>query len=152
VAVAQLWIVSPLEHAMSKLYALLTIAVIALLISLPTWIRSRRALRKYWDRACMGIRWRRRFPDSTKTDIRKFLSTLVDAFGFRQSRRCCFSPDDRLMDVYRALYPPGSLSDNLELEDFGLKLKERYGVDLFTSWRDDITLGELYAQTRTRAG
>ena len=56
------------------------------------------------------------------------------------------------MDVYRALYPPGSLSDNLELEDFGLKVKERYGVDLFTSWRDDITLGELYAQTRTRAG
>jgi hypothetical protein len=136
---------------MNHLGALLTIAVIAVLISLPTWIRSRRALRKYWDRACMGIRWRRRFPDSPKTEIREFLSALVDAFGFRQSRRCCFSPDDKLMDIYRAVTPPGSLSDNMELESFALRLEKRYGIDLFKSWRDDITLGELYAQIHTRA-
>jgi hypothetical protein len=136
---------------MSKLDTFLTIVAIAVLISLPTWIRSRRALRKFWDRACMGIRWRRRFPDSSKPEIREFLNTFVDAFGFRQSRRCYFSPDDKLMDVYRALYPPGSLADNMELEDLGLRLKKRYGFDLITSWRDDITLGEVYAQTRTRA-
>lgn len=139
------------NRPMSKLDALLTIAVSAALISLATWVYSRRALRKFWDRACRGIRWRRRFPDSPKTEIREFLSTLVDAFGFRQSRRCCFSPDDKLMDIYRALYPLRCLPDNLELETFGLKLEARHGVDLFTSWRDDITLGELYSQTRKRA-
>jgi hypothetical protein len=102
----------------------------------------------------MGIRWRRRFPDSPKTEIREFLSALVDAFGFRQSRRCCFSPDDKLMDIYRAVTPPGSLSDNMELESFALRLEKRYGIDgidLVKSWRDDITLGELYAQIHTRA-
>jgi len=99
----------------------------------------------------MGIRWRRRFPESPKTEIREFLSTLVDAFGFRQSRRCCFSPDDKLMDVYRALYPPGSIADNMELETFSLKLEKRYGIDFLALWREDITLGELYAQIKTRA-
>jgi hypothetical protein len=99
----------------------------------------------------MGIRWRRRFPDSPKTEIREFLSALVDAFGFRQSRRCCFSPDDKLMDIYHAVVPPGSLSDSMEIESFALRLEKRYGIDLFKTWRDDITLGELYAQIHTRA-
>jgi hypothetical protein len=136
---------------MSKLDALLIIAVLALVIAVPTEIRRRRALRRFWDRSCMGIRWRRRFPNSPKTEIREFLSTLVDAFGFRQSRRCCFSPDDKLMDVYRALYPPGSIADNMELETFSLKLEKRYGIDFLALWREDITLGELYAQIKTRA-
>jgi len=136
---------------MSKLDTLLTIVVIALAISLPTWIRSRRALRKYWDRACMGIRWRRRFPDSPKTEIREFLSALVDVFGFRQSRRCCFSPDDKLMDIYQAVYPPGSLADSMELESFALRLEERYGIELFAGERFDITLGEIYEQIQKRA-
>ena len=99
----------------------------------------------------MGIRWRRRFPDSPKTEIREFLSAFVDAFGFRQSRRCYFSPDDKVMDVYHALYPPGSLADSMELESLARQLEKRYGVDVTDSWREDITLGELFAQTRARA-
>ena len=136
---------------MSKLGAFLVILAIAALISLPTWIRSRRAMRKFWDRACMGIRWRRRFPDSPKTEIREFLSAFVHAFGFRQSRRCCFSPDDKVMDVYRTLYPPGSLADSMELESLARQLEKQYGVDVTGSWREDITLGELFAQIRARA-
>jgi len=99
----------------------------------------------------MGIRWRRRFPDSPKTEIREFLSALVDVFGFRQSRRCCFSPDDKLMDIYQAVYPPGSLADSMELESFALRLEERYGIELFAGERFDITLGEIYEQIQKRA-
>ena len=121
------------------------------LIMLRTVFLRRRALRTFWDRACMGIRWRRRFPHSPKADIREFLSLLVDAFGFSQSRRCCFSPDDRLMDIYRAVFPPGSYMDNMELESLGLRLEERYGIDLFADERYDITLGEIYEQTRRAA-
>lgn len=136
--------------ATSQLGALLTIAIIALLISLPTWVRRRRALGLYWDRACMGIRWRRRFPDSPKVEIREFLTMFVEAFGFGNKRRTRFSPDDRVMDVYRADYPPGILADSMELETLGLNLEKRYGIDFEAVWHEDITLGELYERTRTR--
>jgi hypothetical protein len=79
------------------------------------------------------------------------LGILVDAFGFRQSRRCCFSPDDRLMDIYRAVFPPGSYMDNMELESFAMRLEKRYGIDLFADDCHDITLGDIYEQTRRRA-
>jgi propanediol dehydratase small subunit len=111
-------------------------------------IQTRKALRRYWERACMGIRWRRRFPDAPKAEIREFLDLFVEAFGFRRKRRCCFSPDDRVMEVYRTLYPPGSEFDSMELETFCTTLRKRYGVNFAASWRDDITLGELYARTR----
>jgi propanediol dehydratase small subunit len=112
-------------------------------------IQVRKALRPYWDRACTGIRWRRRFPDSPKSSVRDFLDLFVDAFAFPRKRRCCFLPEDRVMDVYRALYPSGGLADSLELETFCNMLKKKYGVDLAASWRGDITLGEIYAQIRS---
>ena len=138
---------------MNKFFGpMVTIAVLALLILVLQGIARRHALRPYWDRACMGMRWRRCFPDAPKTEIREFLSILVDAFGFRHSRRCCFAPDDKLMDIYRAVYPQGSLSDSMELESFAYALDNRYGIDLFASWQDGITLGEIYAEIRKRAG
>lgn len=118
---------------------------------LLTEIQVRKVLRSYWERACTGIRWRRRFPGSAKSEIREFLVLFIDAFAFRRKRRCCFSPDDRVMDVYHALYPPGSLADNMELETFCKMLKKRYGVDLSASWKKDITLGEIYERTRRQA-
>jgi len=99
----------------------------------------------------MGIRWRRRFPDAPKTELREFLTVFVDAFCFDHRRRTCFSPEDRVMDVYRADYPPGSLSDSMELETLGLSLEKRYGIDFTAIWREDITLGELYEHTKRRA-
>jgi hypothetical protein len=100
-------------------------------------IQTRKALRFYWERACTGTRWRRRFPDSPKPEIREFLDLFVDAFAFRRRRRCCFLPEDRVMDVYRALYPPGSAVDGMELETFCQLLRKRYGIDFTTSWRED---------------
>jgi hypothetical protein len=110
-------------------------------------MQVQKALHPFWQRACTGIRWRRRFPVAPKSEIREFLDIFVDAFAFRRRRRCCFLPEDRVMDVYSALYPPGSLADNLELESFCRRIKERYGLDLASSWREDMTLGDIYAQT-----
>ncbi|MBI5385664.1 MAG: hypothetical protein HZA90_13380 [Verrucomicrobia bacterium] len=110
-----------------------------------------RSLRPYWQRVCMGIRWRRRFPDSSKNEIREFLNIFVDAFLFRRTRRSRFSPDDRVLDVYRALYPPGDrLADSCELETLVLRLEKRYDIDLHALWREGISLGELYEHTRAR--
>ena len=119
--------------------------------SIFAYIHRSRSLRPYWKRACMGIRWRRRFPDAPKADIREFLRIFVDAFAFSQKRRSRFSPDDRVMDIYRALYPPDdSLADSLELETLALRLEKRYRIDLHALWRDDVTLGQLYEHTRAR--
>jgi propanediol dehydratase small subunit len=120
---------------------------VALAGGLAIAFQSRTVMGPYWQRLCTGIRWRRRFPDAPKTEIREFLDLFVDAFAFRRRRRCCFLPDDRVMDVYRALHPPGDEFDSLELETFCKMLEERYGIDFATLWRKDITLGEIYEQT-----
>ena len=53
------------------------------------------------------------------------------------------------MDVYRTLYPPGrSLADGMELESLALDLQKRYQVDIVGSWREDITLADLFTQIR----
>jgi len=110
--------------------------------------KRRQALRRFWERACTGIQWRRRFPDSTASQIREFLDIFADAFAFRQRRRSCFSPDDKVMDVYRAVYPDRFMADGLELESLAVGLRQKYGMDLTRFWRDDITLGELFTYTR----
>jgi cystathionine beta-lyase family protein involved in aluminum resistance len=98
----------------------------------------------------MGREWRRRFPKAPKADIREFLDLFIAAFGFGESRRLRFSPGDRVMEVYRALYPfPKMMADSMELESFITRVQERYGVDLLPLWREDVTLGELFAYART---
>ena len=137
---------------MNTLGTFLLIAVIIFFFIVPVLAGRHRTIQRYWDRHCMGIRWRRRFPNAPKTDIREFLTIFVDAFCYDHKRRTCFSPDDRVMDVYRADYPcPSVMADSMELETLGLSLEERYGIDFDTVWRDDITLGELYEHTQTRA-
>ena len=107
---------------------------------------ERARLQRYWRRACSGFAWRRRFPNTTSQDIRAFLSAFTEAFAFPESRRLCFAPDDKPLEVYRALYPvPWLVGDSSELETFVEGIRLRFGVDLLPHWRKDITLGELYA-------
>jgi len=65
-------------------------------------IRSVKAdapMRPYWERACEGFYWRRRFPAASRAEIREFLNLFVAAFGFPRRQRCRFSPDDKVMGV-----------------------------------------------------
>ena len=110
-------------------------------------VQRQERLRRYWQRACTGIRWRRRYPHAPKSEIREFLDLFADAFAFRRKRRCYFLPDDRIMEIYRTVYPPGSAADCMELEFLCKMVKKRYGIDLAASWREDITLGEIYERT-----
>jgi hypothetical protein len=70
----------------SQYGALLTIIVIVLLISLPAWMRRRRSLGLYWTRGCMGIRWRRRFPGSSKAEIGEFLGIFGELYERTRTR------------------------------------------------------------------
>ena len=73
-------------------------------------------MRRFLDRACAGFRWRRRYPQASKSEIREFLDLFVQAFGFRRRRRLYFVPNDRVMDIYRTLYPVRGMPDGMELE------------------------------------
>ncbi len=130
---------------MTKL-TLITCLVIAIFV-LGTFV-ERRLMRHYWQRACTGRLWRQRFPAASKTEIRQFLDVFIESFGFADRRRLCFAPDDRVMDVYRALYPDRFRADAMELETLVRSLQRRYRVEILGSWRDDITLGDLFGHTR----
>ncbi|MBM3901051.1 MAG: hypothetical protein FJ379_03005 [Verrucomicrobia bacterium] len=123
----------------------------ALATGLMAEIRSRCALRTYRERPCTGIRWHRRFPETPKQQIREFLDQLIEAFGFHDRRRLCFRPEDRVMDVYRSVHPPGDLVDSMELESFCRSLRNHYGVDVAASWHEEISLGEIYERIHTVA-
>ena len=130
---------------------MMTIVVVCILAALGVvgWFFENRRMRVFWTRACAGGQWRGRFPKASKMEIREFLRLFGRAFGFRSSRLLCFRPDDRVMDVYRTVYPPQwTLADSMELECFAKDVERHCGVDLFRLWRDDITLGELFALTK----
>ncbi len=129
----------------TDLFVLILVGVI--LVQLREQNQVQKTLNPYWQRVCAGIRWRRRFPSSSKSDIRDFLSLVVDSFGFPKSRRCCFRPDDKVMDLYHALHPPGSWIDDMELDTLCASLEKRYRIDFTPLWREDITLGEIYERT-----
>ena len=116
---------------------------LALIFDLYTARRSRQLLSAYWRRHCTGRLWKRQFPSASKRDIRQFLDLFAHAFSFPR-RQLSFTPDDRVMDIYRALYPDESAPDGLELETFASSLQQRYGISIASTWREDLTLGELY--------
>lgn len=125
----------------------LIIGLVIALFVLGTFVERRR-MRHYWQRACTGRLWRQRFPAASKSEIRQFLDVFIESFSFADRRRLCFAPDDRVMDVYRALYPHRYIADGMELESLVRDLQRRYRVEIHGSWRDDITLGDLFSHTR----
>jgi hypothetical protein len=105
-------------------------------------------MRRYWQRACMGRVWQEASPTARSDDIRRFLLLFVNSFGFSQKRALRFAPADRLLDVYCALYPLKNMPKRaLEFDTFAKLLKATYGLDLARIWRQDITLGGVFAQT-----
>lgn len=106
--------------------------------------RLRRGLSKYWSRPCTGRQWRLRFPDSHVDEIRIFLHAFIDAYGFDSSRRLKFAPGDKVMDVYRTLYPSKYDADGLELECFRMNLDDLYGAEFPDCFTENTTLGDLF--------
>jgi hypothetical protein len=115
-----------------------------------TILVERWRFRRFWDRTCTGASWKAAFPAAPAAEIREFLEMFVEAFDFRPSRKLKFEPADRVMDIYRTRYPSRLSADSMELETLVSMSQKRHGVDLVPLWRDNITLGELFEQTRRR--
>jgi hypothetical protein len=99
----------------------------------------------YRKRNCQGIYWRRRYPNVPKEEIKKYLQIFIDAFAFKDKHRCKFKPEDKVIDVYNAMYPNKFLSaDGMELEDFAISLEQTYKIDFDKIWNEDMTLGQIF--------
>jgi hypothetical protein len=129
------------------------LAVVGVLILLSAlWLRFEFTLpKKYQFRKCEGAHWRRAFPQATKHDIREFLLLFTAAFAFRDSDKLKFSPNDRVWEIYRDLYPNRWVADALELETLTDELKAKHGITLDEIWSEKLTLGQLFARAQ-RAG
>jgi hypothetical protein len=127
-----------------QIATVLLVAVVVFIMMIPFERERKRRLQRYWDRACMGREWRRRFPDAPKESIRRFLQIFVDGFAFKDKDRLKFRPDDKLMDVYGSLYPSNGWPDDLEVETFALFLKDEYQYDLAQVQDPEVTLGSLF--------
>jgi hypothetical protein len=105
--------------------------------------------RPYRLRSCEGRGWRRTFPTASKDEIRSFLSLFVSAFAFADKDKLKFRPNDKILEVYRSLYPSRWLPDALEFETLAKDLQKKYELKLESVWSDDLTLGELFTHIRT---
>jgi hypothetical protein len=101
-------------------------------------------MRHFYDRGCAGRAWRERFPCAKKEEIRGFLELFVESFALSSKRRLSFAPDDRVIDVYRAIYPETFAADAFECETLVKECEERYGVDITRGFSDNTTLGDLF--------
>jgi hypothetical protein len=104
--------------------------------------------RPYSSRSCEGRGWRRAFPTASKNEIRSFLLLFVSAFAFADKDKLKFRPDDKILDIYRSLYPNKWMPDALELETLVSKLQKQYTLELEPIWSDQLTLGELFTRIR----
>lgn len=103
----------------------------------------------YRFRSCEGRGWRRMFPTASKDEIRSFLLLFVSAFAFADRDKLKFRPDDKILDIYRSLYPSRWLPDALEFETLANDLQKRHALKLESIWRNDLTLGELFTRIQT---
>lgn len=97
------------------------------------------------NRVCQGAGWRRAFPDVPKQNIREFLALFAEAFAFKDSAKLQFNPNDKILDVYRSLYPHKWQPDALEVETLATLIEKKYRVSFGAVWSDQLTLGELFA-------
>ena len=140
---------------MSHSTAALLLLIPAILIgvwSIRAWLTMKRRLQPFVSRPCTGRAWKRRFPGRRARDIRAFLHVFCTAFTFPRSRALSFLPEDRLADIYHAQNPPEyGLPDSESLEVFAEQLAATYGLDLRSFWRDDLTLGDVFARIHAKA-
>ena len=129
-----------------------TILLICALIAFAIWsIKDGGRLPKaFRQRSCQGAAWMGAFPGAKKDEIRRFLSLFVSAFAFNDDQKLRLTPDDKILEIYRALYPSRWLADALEVETLAEELERQYGLSLQTIWHEHLTLGQLFSHIHAR--
>jgi hypothetical protein len=142
---------------MNSSFFYLGLAVIVVAGVIWTTIWGGNVPKTYRERSCMGKKWMNQFPNVSKDDIRTYLEIFINSFSFDSKHKLMFNPDDKVMDVYRAVYPSKGWPDGLELESFAISLEKKYSVNFSDLWNEQLTIGELFrhctaGQTNVTAG
>ncbi|MDP5136516.1 hypothetical protein ORJ04_11215 [Rheinheimera baltica] len=126
-----------------------TVLVIIVFLFLAVSLIFSEALpKKYKDRKCEGRAWKKAYPLSPSDEIRSFLSVFVGAFAFNDQHKLKFNPNDKLIDIYKLLYPHKWQADVMEFETLADDLKFKYNLSFTEVWHDELTLGELFAKVQ----
>lgn len=121
----------------------------SLILLLALWLKFGTSLaNRYRSRTCEGAQWRKAFPQATKNEIREFLLLFTSSFAFRDSEKLNFSPNDRVWEIYRDLYPNRWIPDSLELETLTDDLNAKHGLALGEIWSEKLTLGDIFAHVQ----
>ena len=104
--------------------------------------------KKYRNRKCMGKKWKKEFPNTANEEIRKFLIFFTDAFAFPDKSKLKFEPEDKLLDIYRELYPSKWIPDALEFETLAECLEKNHGILFNDIWHEELTLGEVFTKVK----
>lgn len=104
--------------------------------------------KEYRLRKCMGKYWKSIFPSSSKEDIREFLILFTDAFAFSNKDKLSFTPNDKIYDIYTALYPSKWMADSLEIETLARDIENKYHINFIELWNEDLTLGDLFSSVK----
>ncbi len=84
---------------------IIALSLIVLAIVILASYFDGRLPKKYRNRPCTGKSWKKLFPTTSKQEIRSFLMFFTNSFAFSEKNKLKFEPDDKLIDIYRELYP-----------------------------------------------
>ena len=104
--------------------------------------------KKYRNRSCTGENWKKAFPKTSKEEIRTFLLLFTSAFAFSPKNKLKFEPEDKVMDIYRELYPSKWMPDALEIETLADDLEKEYSVNFNDLWHENVSLGEIFSKIK----
>lgn len=96
----------------------------------------------------MGKNWKKSFPNTPKEEIRKFLILFTDAFAFSNKNKLKFEPDDKVLEIYRELYPSKWMADSLEVETLAGELEKEYSINFNEIWYEELSLGEIFSKIK----
>jgi propanediol dehydratase small subunit len=138
---------------MGKMSMIFAIVIFAVVLIAGTFAQRAflQRMRRFYDRRCTGRAWRDRFPEAKEEEIRGFLELFVESFALSRKRKLSFLPDDKIMDVYRAINPQIGGADALECETLVAECEARYGVDINRGFSDSTTLGDLFRSVHEKA-
>lgn len=122
--------------------------IIVITIAIAWSIYTGDAPKKYRIRKCTGKNWKEKFPDIPKEEIRSFLFLFADAFAFSRKQKLKFEPEDKILDIYKALYPAKWMADSMEVETLAEDIEKEYSINFTDVWHEDLTLGDLFAKLK----
>lgn len=88
--------------------------------------------------------WQEKYPSKTDSDFIQFLTTFVESFFGDTEYLHLFSPDDISMRIYLSKYSIWDLSDDMEYEEWIMRLENEYNIEIEEEWENEITLGEIF--------